>query len=88
MTSHAQSGGWQCWATIPGDSQKLPQVFRVWWNETKKDNCLSSSAELDLIVGDSLDLGSRGRLGVEAVVEPVGSELLGQLDTNDTLTHA
>lgn len=63
------------------------QVFRVSWGDETK-TILSSSAELNLIVGDSLDLGSRGRLGVEAVVEPVGSELLGQFDTDDTLTHA
>lgn len=63
--------------------------YRVRQDETKnKDKSLSSSAELDLIVRDSLDLSSRGRLGVEAVVEPVCSKLLGQFDTDHTLTHA
>lgn len=55
---------------------------------TATSPCLRSSVELSLVVGDSLDLGSRGTLGVEAVVEPVTGELLGELNTDDTLTHA
>lgn len=44
--------------------------------------------ELGLVVGDGLDLGSGAALGVEAVVEPVGGQLLGQLNADDTLAHA
>jgi len=49
---------------------------------------LSRAGKLGLVVRDGLDLGGRGTLGVEAVVEPVNGELLGQLDTDDTLAHA
>lgn len=46
------------------------------------------SMKLLLVVVDRLDLSSRSTLGVEAVGEPFESELLGQLDTHDTLPEA
>lgn len=49
---------------------------------------LGGAGELGLVVGDSLDLSGGGARGIEAVVEPVESELLCELNTDDALAHA
>ena len=49
---------------------------------------LRAASELSLVVADGLDLGSGTALGVEAVLEPVDSQLLGELDADDALAHA
>lgn len=54
----------------------------------KRQPNLMGSGELGLIVGDSLDLRSGGALGIEAVGNPLGGELLREFDANDTLAHA
>ena len=54
----------------------------------RRRRALLGLSELGLVVADALDLGRAGAARVEAVREPVGGELLGQLDADDALAEA
>ena len=53
-----------------------------------RDSDLGLAGELGLVIGDGLDLGGGGALGVKAVGHPFVGELLRKLDADDTLAHA
>ncbi|EAL93398.1 uncharacterized protein AFUA_2G11030 [Aspergillus fumigatus Af293] len=67
------------WLSVPNGRPQEP-IFKF--------NGLLSSSKFPLVVGDGLDLGGRGALGVEAIGEPFVGELLGQLNADDTLAEA
>ena len=57
-------------------------------NECKKSQSSLLASELALVVTDDLHLRGGGAARVEAVRQPLGSELLSQFDTDDTLAEA